>query len=69
MTPNRFREFLDLLNWADPGKGNQRGFARLLDMDQRQVRRWATGARIPDHVAEWMERIAEFHSKNLPPKK
>jgi hypothetical protein len=69
MTPDRFRECLDLLDWAGPGEGNQRGLARLLGMDDRQVRRWAAGARIPDHVAEWMERVAAFHAANPPPDK
>lgn len=49
MTPDRFRACLAALQWS------QRGLADMLQMDERQVRRWAAGAAIPDAVATWLE--------------
>lgn len=61
MTPDRLRECLALLSWS------QRGLAAILDMDERQVRRWAAGATIPDDIGAWLERLARFHERNPPP--
>ena len=63
MTPTRFRECLDALRWS------QRGLADALAMDERQVRRWAAGAAIPEAVAAWLERAGKWHEKNPPPAK
>ena len=38
-------------------------------MDERQVRRWAAGATIPDDVATWLEKLAQFHDRNPPPRR
>jgi len=62
MTPDRLRECLALLRWS------QRGLADALAMDERQVRRWATGAAsMPDQVAAWLERRAAEMAADPPP--
>ncbi len=74
MTPDRFRSCLAALQWS------QRGLADMLHMDERQVRRWAAGAVIPDAVAAWLEHaerelvpllnaVDAWHAKNPPPPK
>lgn len=63
MTPERFRECLDALDWT------QRGLAALLGVDERQVRRWAGGSRIPEPIAAWLETLAQFHEEHPPPQK
>lgn len=63
MTPARFAECLALLRWS------QRGLAVAIDYDDRLVRRWASGERpIPQAVSAWLERAAEWHEKNPPPR-
>ena len=62
MTPERFRQCLDALSWSG------RGLAALLGIDERQVRRWASGEyEVPDNIAAWLERLARFHERNPPP--
>ena len=62
MTPDRLRECLVLLRWS------QRGLAEALGLDERQVRRWATGAAsVPDSVAAWLERRATAAAADPPP--
>jgi transcriptional regulator with XRE-family HTH domain len=61
MTPDRFRACLIAIGWT------QRGLASLLQMDERQVRRWASGATIPSGIAEWLETLARQHEKHPPP--
>lgn len=62
MNPDRLRECLALLRWS------QRGLAVALTMDERQVRRWATGvAVIPEQVAAWLERRAAAMAADPPP--
>ncbi len=62
MTPTQLRECLALLRWS------QRGLAAALTMDERQVRRWATGeALIPEHIAAWLERRATAMAADPPP--
>jgi hypothetical protein len=51
MTSDRLREILAALHWS------QRGLAAILGYDERQVRRWAVGAPIPEPVAAWLERL------------
>jgi ribosome-binding protein aMBF1 (putative translation factor) len=52
MTPDRFRECLQSLQWS------QRFFAGFIRKDDRLVRRWASGdAPIPEEVATILERI------------
>lgn len=63
MTTDRFRKCLDDLNWT------QRGLASLLDVDERQVRRWAAGATIPGPIADWLEKLARYHERNPPPER
>lgn len=64
MTPDRFRECLTALNWS------QRGLALLLDVDDREVRRWAAGKyEIPSRIAAWLEKLGAFHIENPPPAK
>jgi hypothetical protein len=61
MTPDRLRECLALLRWS------QRGLADALAMDERQVRRWASGAAVPLSVALWLDQLATYHAKHPPP--
>lgn len=64
MTPDRFRECLRLIDWS------QRGVADLLDIDQRQISRWAKGEyAIPKRIGDWLEKLARFHEQNPPPSK
>jgi hypothetical protein len=52
MTPDAFRSELDRLGIT------QVGAARFLDVDERTVRRWATGERpIPKAVTMLLERL------------
>jgi hypothetical protein len=62
MTPSEFRICLEHLAWS------QRGLAKLLQRDDRTVRRWATGDyEIPTDAAEWLAVLAECHAKHPPP--
>jgi ribosome-binding protein aMBF1 (putative translation factor) len=61
MTPDQFRACLDLIGWS------QRGLAARLQMDERQVRRWAAGADIPRPIAAWLEDLALFHERHPAP--
>jgi hypothetical protein len=62
VTPERFRQCLDALSWSG------RGLAALLNIDERQVRRWANGDyEIPSGIAAWLERLAQYHERNPPP--
>ena len=61
MTPADFRECLATLHWS------QRGLADILNMDERQVRRWASGSPIPPAIATWLDLMARFHEMHQPP--
>lgn len=53
MTPERFRQILDLLGWS------QGEVARLLQRDSREMRRWASGQNAIDaEAAAWLEKQA-----------
>ena len=63
MTPTRLRECLTALDWT------QRGLARLLERQEGTVRQWARGVvQIPDDVAAWLEKLAQFHERNPAPR-
>jgi hypothetical protein len=62
VTADRFRACLDALSWSG------RGLAALLNVDERQVRRWASGQySIPDPIAAWLETLARFHESHPAP--
>ena len=62
MTPDRFRSCLEALSWSG------RGLAALLNVDERQVRRWAKGDySIPEPTAAWLETLARFHEAHPAP--
>lgn len=63
MTPDSLRHCLATIRWS------QQDLARALDMDERQVRRWAAGARIPPMIAIWLETLAAFHKAHPPPER
>jgi plasmid maintenance system antidote protein VapI len=64
MSPTRFRECLDSLEWS------QRGVARVLDRHEGTVRQWARGAvQIPADVAAWLETLAQHHERHPPPER
>jgi hypothetical protein len=55
MTPERFRECMDILNL-----GNHH-LTTWLDVDDRRVRRWKDGKReVPPEFAEWLEALMTF---------
>ena len=55
MTPAAFRAAVERLGWS------YRGLADMVQIDERQVRRWAAGNAIPPHIAAWIERaVAEL---------
>ena len=63
MTPTRLREALAALHWS------QRGLAAILDIDERQVRRWAAGAYpMPAQIAAWLEGMARYAESHPAPK-
>lgn len=62
MTPDRFRQCLGALRWS------HNDLAGLLDVDTRQVRRWASGDHaVPERIAAWLETLARIHEANPPP--
>jgi hypothetical protein len=62
VTADRFRACLDALSWSC------RGLAALLDVDERQVRRWASGQySIPEPIADWLDTLARFHESHPAP--
>lgn len=61
MTPSRLRECLELVGWS------QRALADYVGINERQVRRWAAGAAIPEPIAAWIDTLAQFHEANPPP--
>jgi DNA-binding transcriptional regulator YiaG len=62
MTPDRLRECLDAIGWS------QRAFADYVAVNERQVRRWATGQyRIPNPIAAWIDTLARFHEAHPAP--
>lgn len=62
MTPTRMRECIALLRWS------QRGLADALSRPEGTVRQWARGkVRIPESVADWLERAGRWHEANPPP--
>ncbi|MGD0106324.1 MAG: hypothetical protein ABSC06_20125 [Rhodopila sp.] len=61
MTPDHFRACLDQIGWS------QRSLAAMLQIDERQVRRMAAGAAIPEPIATWLDTLARFHESHPPP--
>lgn len=68
MTPARIRACLAIIGWS------QLHFAWLVRRQYTQVRRWTSGAtgplgpyKMPEELAEWLERVAEYHKRNPPP--
>ena len=62
MTPERFRECLTALCWT------QHGFAAVIDVNEREVRRWASGQNpIPLRIAIWLDKLARYHEAYPPP--
>jgi hypothetical protein len=54
MTAAVFRQSIEGLGWG------WRTVARILDCDQRLVRRWMSGVYpVPDQVADWVERVLQ----------
>lgn len=63
MTSDGLRVALNALHWS------QRGLARILDLDERRVRRWAAGEPIPLAIARWLEIRARHAELNPPPER
>lgn len=64
MTPERFNQCLDALGWS------AKELAALLDIDDRNVRRWASGKLdIPDKLAAWLEDVGKYMEDHPPPDK
>jgi transcriptional regulator with XRE-family HTH domain len=53
---------LAVIGWS------QRELARRLGVTESRVRRWARGTMpVPEAVADWLRRAAEWHIANPPP--
>ena len=63
MTADRLRVLLDRIGWS------QRELARRVGYDERQVRRWAAGATIPDDIAAWLEELDAVLARRPPPRR
>jgi len=62
LRPERFRECARLLGWS------MQEIASRLGMNERQVRRWASGQYpVPDKVADWLERVVTAVAGVPPP--
>jgi ribosome-binding protein aMBF1 (putative translation factor) len=62
MTPARLAECRTILGWP------RRELARRLARSEQNIRQMESGdVRIPQNVAEWLERLAKFHERNPPP--
>jgi hypothetical protein len=62
MTPERFRECLDITGFST------RGIAEMLGRPDRRIRRWSGGTIvIPDDVATWLEGMARYMQTHPPP--
>ena len=62
MTPERFRECLNILEYTT------RGIAEVLGRPDRRVRRWSQGIiAIPDEVATWLDGMARYTQEHPPP--
>lgn len=61
---DRLRGALASIQWS------QRQLAAMLQRDERQVRRWASGASyMPGDVLAWLEDLAACHRAMPPPKR
>lgn len=63
MTVERLIECQHAIGWSN------RQLAEILDMNERQVRRWRAGSPVPPPVAAWLERLAHAHQANPAPAK
>jgi len=62
MTPERFRECLDITGYST------RFIAEKLGRDDRRIRRWSSGEMaIPSNVAKWLEGLAHYIETHPPP--
>jgi transcriptional regulator with XRE-family HTH domain len=62
MTPKQFLECLEVLHWS------QRRLAKILNLHDTTVRRWALGeAIVSPAVAMWLERLARYAARHPPP--
>jgi ribosome-binding protein aMBF1 (putative translation factor) len=64
VTPaDRIRAALATLHWTG------RGLAAVLQRDERQVRRWTSGAYEPPvELLAWLEKLAAFHDAHPAPR-
>jgi hypothetical protein len=56
MTPTDLRTALTTIGWT------QQMLADRTGVDERQVRRWLAGSRIPERVSVWLAEVAAFHA-------
>ena len=65
MTLNdRFRAAFDAAGWSHIA------LARMLRVNEREVRRWYNGEnKPPQRIVEWLERVAAWLADNPPPEK
>ena len=62
MTAAQLRAALVTVRWS------QRTLAAAVGVDERQVRRWASGQYpMPQPLADWLTDLVVFHEDNLPP--
>jgi ribosome-binding protein aMBF1 (putative translation factor) len=62
MTSAEFSTALQAIGWS------QRHLARMLECDDKMVRRWATGAlAVPPSIGKWLNRLVACHDRHPPP--
>jgi transcriptional regulator with XRE-family HTH domain len=62
MSGAELRDALATIGWS------QRELARRTGVSESRVRRWARGTiPVPEAVADWLRRAAEWHIANPPP--
>lgn len=60
MTPQELRASLTTLRWS------QRDLAEEAGVDEKQVRRWMRGARVPAPVTTYLRMLAQYHQRMAP---
>ena len=62
MTPERFRECLDITGIST------RRLSDMLGRHDRNIRRWSGGTRpVPSNVAQWLDGLARYMEEHPPP--
>ncbi len=64
MTAARLAECLEQIHWS------ARQLARMIGVDERQIRRWLSGrGTVPGSVARWLDGLARYHEAHPAPQR